>query len=97
VINPGLVMCNANLLNLVKAAGDERTSLFKNRAINEINLFVRAVPERTGDDTLRVEIGLAAVDQPGSALNVLVEVLPLQLKCSLPTLQELEHRLAELD
>ena len=97
VINPGLVLCNANLLNTVKAAGDQRTSLFKSRAINEINLFVRAVPEPTGDDPLRVGIGPAAVDQPGSALNVLVEFLPLQLKCSLPTLQELEHRFAEVE
>jgi hypothetical protein len=97
VINPGLVMCNANLLNLVKAAGDERPNLFKSRAINEINLFVRAVPEPTGDDPLRVGIGPAAVGQPGSALNVLVEFLPLELKCSLPTLQELERRFSELE
>ena len=97
VINPGLVMCNANLLNLVKAAGDQRASLFKSRAINEINLFVRAVPKPTGDDPLRVGIGPAAVDQPGSALNVLVEFLPLELKCFLPELQDLEHRLSELD
>lgn len=97
VINPGLVMCNANLLNLVKAAGDERAGLFKSRAINEINLFVRAVPEPTGDDPLRVGIGPAAVHQQGSALNVLVEFLPLELKCSLPTLQELQRRLAELE
>lgn len=94
VINPGLVMCNANLLDLVKAAGDQNPSLFNDRSINEINLFLRVVPSPTGEDTLRVGIGPAAVDQPGSALNVLVEYLPLELKCSLPTLQELEDRLA---
>jgi hypothetical protein len=95
VINPGLVLCSANLLNLVKAAGDERPGLFQSQAINEINLFVRAVPEPTGDATLRVGIGPAAVNQPGSALNVLVEYLPLQLQCSLPTLQQLEQQLDE--
>jgi len=97
VINPGLVMCSANLLDLAKAAGDQYPGLFQSRAINEINLFARAVPAPTGDDTLRVGIGPAAVGQPGSALNILVEFLPLQIKCSLPTLDELERRLAQLD
>lgn len=97
VINPGLVMCSANLLDLVKAAGDEFPSLFEAHSINEVNLFVRAVPVPTGEDTLRVGVGPAAVSQPGSALDVLVEDLPLELKCSLPTLEELQDRLAKLE
>jgi hypothetical protein len=97
VINPGLLMCQANLLDLVKTAGDKNTHLFRKHSINEINLFARTVPAPTGEGTLRVEIGPAAVRRRGSALNVLVEYRPLELNCSLPTLGELENRLAKLE
>lgn len=64
-------MCHADLLNLVKAAGDQNAGQFKNHSINEINLFVCTVTAPTGEDTLRVGLSPAAVDRTGSALNVL--------------------------
>jgi hypothetical protein len=90
-------MCQANLLDLVQIAGDKNVHLFRKHSINEINLFARTVPAPTGEDTVRVEIGPAAVHRPGSAVNVLVEYRPLELKCSLPTLEQLENRLAKLE
>src|SRR5262245_24810694 len=38
VINPGLVMCLANLLDRVKSVGDHHAALFNDEAIDEINL-----------------------------------------------------------
>jgi hypothetical protein len=92
IINPGLVMCLANTLNVVKQVIDDDPALFGGRPIDEVNLFARAVPEPTGKDTLRVGFGPAATGGSGSALNVLVEYEPLTLECALPTAEEfLDH------
>jgi hypothetical protein len=96
VINPGLVMCLSNLLNLVRAVGDESVSLFGKYSIDEINLFARTLPAPSGEATFRAGISAVAAGTGGSALNVLVEYLPLQVKCALPTMDDLRLQLRRM-